>query len=61
LSTLRENLNARVELWVGGNVALDPHKIAGMRRVTSLTEIPAALAQWRANRETDSAYRAQAT
>jgi methylmalonyl-CoA mutase cobalamin-binding subunit len=47
LSTLRENLNARVELWVGGNVALDPHKIAGMRRVTSLTEIPAALARWR--------------
>jgi len=49
LSTLRENLIARVELWVGGNVALDPHKIAGMRRVTSLTEIPAELTRWRAN------------
>ena len=49
LSALRENLDVRVELWVGGNAALDQHKIAGMRRVASLTEIPDALAQWRAN------------
>jgi methanogenic corrinoid protein MtbC1 len=49
LSALRENLDARVELWVGGNAALDQNKIAGMRRVASLTEIPSALAQWRAN------------
>jgi DNA-binding transcriptional MerR regulator/methylmalonyl-CoA mutase cobalamin-binding subunit len=49
LSALRETLDVRVELWVGGNAALDQHKIAGMRRVTSLTEIPGALARWRAN------------
>lgn len=49
LSALRENLDARVELWVGGNVALDPHKMDGMRRVASLTEIPAELARWRLN------------
>ncbi len=49
LSALRENMDARVELWVGGNVALDQHKMAGMRRVASLTEIPDALARWRAN------------
>lgn len=47
LSTLRENLDARVELWVGGNVALDQNKLTGMRRVASLTEIPGALARWR--------------
>ncbi len=48
LSALRENLDARVELWVGGG-ALGPHKIAGIRRVASLTEIPGSLARWRAN------------
>ncbi len=49
LSALRENMDERVELWVGGNVALDQDKIAGVRRVVSLTEIPDALARWRAN------------
>ena len=48
LAALRENLDVRVELWVGGNVALGQHKIAGMLRVASLTEIPGALARWRA-------------
>jgi glycine/D-amino acid oxidase-like deaminating enzyme len=50
-SALLENPDARVELWVGGDVALDQHKIAGMRHVTHLTEIPEALARWRANPE----------
>lgn len=48
LAALREDLDVRVELWVGGNVALDHRRIAGMRRVASLTEIPPALARWRA-------------
>jgi len=47
LSALRENLDVRVELWVGGNIALDQRKMAGVRRVASLTEIPAELARWR--------------
>ncbi len=48
LSALREKLDVGVELWVGGNVALDQYKIAGVLRVASLTEIPGALARWRA-------------
>ena len=48
LAALRENLDVRVELWVGGNVELGQQKIAGMRRVASLSEIPGAIAQWRA-------------
>lgn len=49
LSALRENLDAGVELWVGGTAALDQHKIAGVRRVACLTEISSELARWRAN------------
>jgi methanogenic corrinoid protein MtbC1 len=49
LMALREKLDVRVELWVGGNVSLDQHKIAGIRRVASLTDIPTELARWRAN------------
>jgi DNA-binding transcriptional MerR regulator/methylmalonyl-CoA mutase cobalamin-binding subunit len=49
LSALRENLDVRIEIWVGGSASLDEHKMAGIRRVVSLTEIPAALACWRAN------------
>jgi DNA-binding transcriptional MerR regulator/methylmalonyl-CoA mutase cobalamin-binding subunit len=47
LLTLRENLDPRVELWVGGNVALDQNRLTGIRRVASLTEIPPALERWR--------------
>jgi methylmalonyl-CoA mutase cobalamin-binding subunit len=47
LSTLRENLDARVELWVGGNAALDQNRLTGIRRLASLTEIPDALERWR--------------
>jgi len=50
LSALRESLDVGVELWVGGTAALDQHKIAGVRRVACLTEIPSELARWRANR-----------
>jgi DNA-binding transcriptional MerR regulator/methylmalonyl-CoA mutase cobalamin-binding subunit len=48
LSLLREGLDPAVELWVGGAFALpDRHKLAGVRPVTDLRELPIALAQWR--------------
>ena len=47
LVALRENLDKRVELWVGGSVAQDQRKVAGIRRMASLTEIPVAIARWR--------------
>jgi DNA-binding transcriptional MerR regulator/methylmalonyl-CoA mutase cobalamin-binding subunit len=49
LSALRENLDVGVELWVGGAAALDQHTIAGVRRVSSLTEIPSEVSRWREN------------
>ena len=49
LSLLRKTLDRNVELWVGGAIALpDRHKVAGVRYVTDLRELPTALAQWRA-------------
>ena len=49
LSSLREGLGSRVELWVGGSIALaDRNKIHGVRYVADLREISTALTQWRA-------------
>jgi DNA-binding transcriptional MerR regulator/methylmalonyl-CoA mutase cobalamin-binding subunit len=49
LALLRRTLDPSVELWVGGSVALrNPPKVAGVRYVAALPELPAALAQWRA-------------
>jgi len=54
LSLLREGLDRDVELWVGGAIALpDRHKVAGVRQVTDLREIPATLAQWRTRSRAD--------
>jgi DNA-binding transcriptional MerR regulator len=54
LSLLREGLAPAVELWVGGAFALpERHKVAGVRRVADLREVPAALAQWRARSRAD--------
>jgi methylmalonyl-CoA mutase cobalamin-binding subunit len=48
LTLLREGLDRNVELWVGGAIALpDRHKVTGVRYVTDLRELPAALEQWR--------------
>ena len=48
LSLLRESLDPGVELWVGGTIALaNQHKVAGVRYVSALTDLPAAVAQWR--------------
>jgi methylmalonyl-CoA mutase cobalamin-binding subunit len=48
LSLIRENLNADVELWVGGAIALpDRHKVLGVRYVGDLSDISRTLAQWR--------------
>ena len=50
LSWLRASLDRSIELWVGGTIALpDQHKVAGVRYVAALTELPAALSQWRAH------------
>lgn len=52
VSYLRSNLASRVQLWIGGSGAQAARiiRIAGLRRVISLTEIPAAIAEWRAAR-----------
>jgi methylmalonyl-CoA mutase cobalamin-binding subunit len=48
LALIREGLDSKVELWVGGAIALpDRHKVAGVRYVTDLPELPTALVQWR--------------
>ena len=49
LAMLRKNLDQNVELWVGGALALrDTDDVAGVRYVAALTELPKAIAQWRA-------------
>jgi DNA-binding transcriptional MerR regulator/methylmalonyl-CoA mutase cobalamin-binding subunit len=48
LSQLREKLPPEVQLWVGGSAALlDAQSLTGIRRMASLTDISAALAEWR--------------
>lgn len=52
LTLLREGLDRHVELWVGGAIALpNRHKVAGVRYVTDLSELPPALLQWRSQRQ----------
>jgi DNA-binding transcriptional MerR regulator/methylmalonyl-CoA mutase cobalamin-binding subunit len=54
LSLLRERLDRAVELWVGGAFAsADRHKVPGVRPVTDLRDLPAALAQWRTRSRAD--------
>jgi DNA-binding transcriptional MerR regulator len=48
LTLLREGLGRHVELWVGGAIAIpNRQKVAGVRYVTDLRELPTALSQWR--------------
>ena len=49
LSLVREVLDRRVEVWVGGSIGPpDRLKVTGVRYVTDLAEIRPLLAQWRA-------------
>jgi DNA-binding transcriptional MerR regulator/methylmalonyl-CoA mutase cobalamin-binding subunit len=48
LAALRKMLPTRVQLWVGGTAAaLDQQLLQGIKRMTSLTDIPTALSLWR--------------
>lgn len=49
LAQLRERLDHEIELWVGGSIWQRAHKpLPGVYAITCLTQIPKALADWRA-------------
>ncbi len=51
LADLRQRLDSRIELWAGGALWSRVRKsVPGVRFLSSLTDIPPALADWRARR-----------